>query len=129
MEQKKMKWIMIAIVAVVAALLVFILVTTSKSARIKKLEKFTLTLEEKHPGYSASDLEKSQAQFEKIVAKVEKKELTGEEVSHVNELKGECKGYFAQAKARLILQDFNNALDEAGDEVKGALKSITGEDE
>ena len=55
---------------------------------------------------------------------MEKKELTGEETSHVNELKGECKGYFAQAKARLILKDFNDAVNEAGDEVKGVIESL-----
>ena len=97
---------------------------SSKSHKIKNLEKFTAQVEQEYQNYSQSDLDKAQAKFEKYVAKVEKKELSGEETSHVNELKGECKGYFAQAKARLILQDFQNAVEEAGDEVKGVIESL-----
>ena len=96
--EKKSKIIMIAALVAVVVLAVVLLVCGSKSHKIKNLEKFT--------------------------AKVEKKELTGEETSRVNELKGECKGYFAQAKARLILQDFQNAVEEAGDEVKGFIESM-----
>ena len=129
MEQKKMKWIMIAISAIVAVIVLTVLFLTSTSSRIKKLEKFTTSVSENYQNYSASDLEKAQVKFGKIVAKIEKKDLSGEEEKHINELKGECKGYFAQTKARLILNDFNKALDEAGDEVKGALKSLTKEKE
>ena len=103
--EKKSKIIMIAALVAVVVLAVVLLVCGSKSHKIKNLEK-------------------AQAKFEKYVAKVEKKELTGEETSRVNELKGECKGYFAQAKARMILQDFNDAVEEAGDEVKGVIESM-----
>ena len=122
--EKKSKIIMIAALVALVVLVVVLLACNSKSAKIKKLEKFTATVEQKYQGYSESDLEKAQAKFEKYVANVEKKELTGEETSHVNELKGECKGYFAQAKARLILMDFNDAVNEAGDEVKGVIESL-----
>jgi len=114
-------------ITALAALIVFIaalLIGNSKSSKIKKLEKFTAQVEQEYQNYSASDLEKAQAKFDKYVMKVEKKDLTGEETTHVNELKGECKGYFAQAKAHLILQDFNKAVDEAGDEVKGVIESM-----
>ena len=109
---------------VVAILVIIVLVCSSKSHKIKNLEKFTAKVEQEYQNYSQSELDKAQASFEKYVEKVEKKELTGEETSHVNELKGECKGYFAQAKARLILQDFQNAVEEAGDEVKGVIESM-----
>lgn len=122
--EKKSKIIMIAALVALVVLVVVLLACNSKSAKIKKLEKFTATVEQKYQGYSESDLEKAQAKFEKYVANVEKKELTGEETSHVNELKGACKGYFAQAKARLILKDFNDAVNEAGDEVKGVIESL-----
>ena len=122
--EKKSKIIMIAALVALVVLVVVLLACNSKSAKIKKLEKFTATVEQKYQGYSESDLEKAQAKFEKYVANVEKKELTGVETSHVNELKGECKGYFAQAKARLILKDFNDAVNEAGDEVKGVIESL-----
>lgn len=122
--EKKSKIIMIAALVALVVLVVVLLACNSKSAKIKKLEKFTATVEQKYQGYSESDLEKAQAKFEKYVANVEKKDLTGEETSHVNELKGECKGYFAQAKARLILKDFNDAVNEAGDEVKGVIESL-----
>ncbi|MBR3558795.1 MAG: hypothetical protein IKN78_07995 [Bacteroidales bacterium] len=124
MEEKKTRNLIIAAVCAVVVLAIVLLVCNSKSAKIKKLEKFTALVEQEYQNYSASDLEKAQAKFEKYVAKVEKKELSGEETTHVNELKGECKGYFAQAKAHLILQDFNNAVDEAGDEVKGVIESL-----
>ena len=124
MENKKTLSYVIAALAVLVILIGTLLFTNSKSAKIKKLEKFTAKVEQEYQNYSESDLEKAQAKFEKYVANVEKKELTGEETSHVNELKGECKGYFAQAKARLILQDFQNAVDEAGDEVKGVIESL-----
>ena len=124
MENKSKLPLFIAAIVVVAVLVIVLLVCSSKSAKIKKLEKFTAQVEQEYQNYSQSDLDKAQASFEKYVAKVEKKELTGEETSHVNELKGECKGYFAQAKARLILQDFQNAVDEAGDEVKGVIESM-----
>ena len=122
--EKRNKIFIIAALLVVAVLVIIVLVSTSKSHKIKNLEKFTAKVEQEYQNYSQSELDKAQASFEKYVAKVEKKELTGEETSHVNELKGECKGYFAQAKARLILQDFQNAVEEAGDEVKGVIESM-----
>jgi len=101
-----------------------VLFTSCKQSQIKKLEKFTTEVSTQYQGYSNSDLEKAQAQFEKLLVKVDKNEFTGEEQRHVNELKGECKGYFAQAKARILVEEFNAAVDEAGDEVKGAIKSM-----
>ncbi len=124
MEKKsKLPWIIAALV-VVLVLVILILVSSSKSSKIRKLEKFTAKVEQNYMNYSQSDLDKAQASFEKYVTKVEKKDLTGEENTHVNELKGECKGYFAQAKAHLIMRDFENAVDEAGDEVKGVIESL-----
>ena len=122
--EKKNKIFIIAALVVVAILVIIVLVFSSKAHKIKNLEKFTAQVEQEYQNYSQADLDKAQASFEKYVAKVEKKELTGDEISHVNELKGECKGYFAQAKARLILQDFQNAVEEAGDEVKGVIESM-----
>ncbi|MBQ4440839.1 MAG: hypothetical protein II899_01865 [Bacteroidales bacterium] len=101
-----------------------VLFTSCKSGQIKKLEKFTAQVEQNYDKYSNSDLEKTKAQYDKLIAKVEQNEFTGDEQRHVNELKGACKGYFAQAKARILLEEFNNAVDEAGDEVKGALESM-----
>lgn len=124
MENKNKLPIIIAALVVVAILVIIVLVSSSKAHKIKKLEKFTAQVEQDYQNYSQSELDKAQASFEKYVAKVEKKELTGEDISRVNELKGECKGYFAQAKARLILQDFQNAVEEAGDEVKGVIESM-----
>ena len=124
MENKSKLPLVIAALVVVAVLVIVLLVLSSKSHKINNLEKFTAQVEQEYQNYSQADLDKAQASFEKYVAKVEKKELTGEETSHVNELKGECKGYFAQAKARLILQDFQNAVEEAGDEVKGVIESM-----
>ena len=105
-------------------MIIVLLAINSKPVKISKLEKFTAKVEQEYQNYSEADLEKAQAKFEKYVANVEKKKLTGDETSHVNELKGECKGYFAQAKARLILKDFNDAVEEAGDEVKGFIESL-----
>lgn len=124
MENKSKLPLVIAALVVVAVLVIVLLVLSSKSHKINNLEKFTAQVEQEYQNYSQADLDKAQAKFEKYVAKVEKKELSGEETSHVNELKGECKGYFAQAKARLILQDFQNAVEEAGDEVKGVIESM-----
>ena len=124
MENKNRLPIIIAALVAVVVLAVVLLVCSSKSHKIKNLEKFTAQVEQEYQNYSQADLEKSQAKFEKYVAKVEKKKLTGDETSHVNQLKGECKGYFAQAKARMILQDFNDAVEEAGDEVKGVIESL-----
>lgn len=122
--EKKNKILMIGALVALVMLIIVLLACNSKSAKIGKLEKFTAKVEQEYQNYSESDLEKAQAKFEKYVANVEKKELTGEETSHVNELKGECKGYFAQTKARLILQDFQDAVNEAGDEVKGVIESL-----
>ena len=124
MENKNKLPIIIAALVLVAVLVIVLLVFSSKSHKINKLEKFTAQVEQEYQNYSQADLDKAQAKFEKYVAKVEKKKLSGEETSHVNELKGECKGYFAQAKARLILQDFQDAVEEAGDEVKGVIESM-----
>ena len=122
--EKKNKFLMIAALVVVAALIIVLLVLGSKSHKINKLEKFTAQVEQEYQNYSQADLDKAQAKFDKYVAKVEKKKLTGDETTHVNELKGECKGYFAQAKARMILKDFQDAVEEAGDEVKGVIESL-----
>ncbi|MBR4135991.1 MAG: hypothetical protein IKU03_06255 [Bacteroidales bacterium] len=115
---------MIAVLAIIVAILLAILITSSKGYKIKKLEKFTNLVEQKYDTYSAVDLEKAQAKYEKLVKKVEKKELSGEDQILISELKGRCKGSFAQAKARLILEDFKNAVDEAGDDVKGVIESM-----
>ena len=124
MENKNRLPIIIAALVAAAVLVIVLLVLGSKSHKIKNLEKFTTKVEQEYQNYSQADLEKAQAKFEKYVAKVEKKKLTGDETSHVNQLKGECKGYFAQAKARLILKDFQDAVEEAGDEVKGVIESL-----
>ena len=124
MGNKKTQSFIIAAVAALVVLIVVLLLSNGKSAKIKKLEKFTAQVEQEYQNYSESDLEKAQAKYEKYIANVEKKELTGDETAHVNELKGTCKGYFAQAKARLILQDFQDAVNEAGDEVKGVIESL-----
>ena len=124
MENNNRFQIIITALVAVAVLVIVLLVLGSKSHKISNLEKFTAQVEQEYQNYSQADLEKAQAKFEKYVDKVEKKKLTGEETSHVNELKGECKGYFAQAKARLILKDFQDAVEEAGDEVKGVIESL-----
>ena len=122
--EKKSKVLMIGAFVALIVLIIVLLAINSKPVKISKLEKFTAKVEQEYQNYSEADLEKAQAKFEKYVANVEKKKLTGDETSHVNELKGECKGYFAQAKARLILKDFNDAVEEAGDEVKGFIESL-----
>ncbi|MCR4965751.1 MAG: hypothetical protein K6A41_08865 [Bacteroidales bacterium] len=123
MKNKTMPLVIAALVAI-AAIVIAILILSSTGHKIKKLDKFATKVEQEYNNYSESDLEKAQAKFEKLVAKAEKKDLTGEQRSVVNELKGRCKGYFAQAKARMILRDFQDAVNEAGDEVKGAIESM-----
>ena len=122
--EKKQKAIIIAAVVAVAILVVVLSVCNSKSHKIKNLEKFTAQVEQQYQNYSESDLEKAQAKFEKYVSKVEKRDLTGEERSHVNELKGQCKGYFAQAKAHQLIREFEDKVNDAGDEVKGVVESL-----
>ena len=89
MENKNKFPIIIAALVVVAILVIIVLIFSSKSHKIKNLEKFTAKVEQEYQNYSQSELDKAQASFEKYVAKVEKKELTGEETSHVNELKAD----------------------------------------
>ncbi|MBR6332971.1 MAG: hypothetical protein IKR77_01075 [Bacteroidales bacterium] len=122
MKNKTMPLIIVALVAILV-ILIAILVSTSTRHKINKLDKFANLVEQQYTQYSASDLEKAQAKYEKLVAKVEKEELSGEQQAQVSELKGRCRGYFAQAKARMILEDFKNAVDEAGDDVKDLIES------
>lgn len=119
------KWIkpIIILILIIASVICYF---SSKFATIKKLEKFTAKVEHEYTQYNEHDLEKATAKFERIVKRVEKKKLNGKEESTVNELKGECKGYFAQAKARILFNNFQEALEDAGEEVKGAIKSYTG---
>ena len=124
MDSKKKIMLVVAALVAVAVLVIVILVSNSKSHKIKNLEKFTAQVEQEYQNYSESDLEKAQAKFEKLVADVEKKVLSGEERSHVNELKGRCKGYFAQAKARQLIQEFQDKVNDAGDEVRGVIESL-----
>lgn len=121
---RKSKILLIATACVAIALAIVLIVSNSTSSRIKKVEKFTAKVAQEYTSYSASDLEKSQAKFDKIVSKAEKKELAGDQKRYVNQLKMECKGYFAHAKAKLILKDFNETLDEAGDDVKDAIENL-----
>lgn len=104
-----------------------VLFTSCTKCKINKLEKFTAKVEQSYSKYSNSDLDKAKKQYDKIVADLEKSELSGEQESQVAQLKGECKSYFAQAKARILLSEFNDAVDEAGDEVKGAIESMKNE--
>ncbi len=122
-EKNRLPWIIAAVVAV-AILVAIVLISNGKSAKIKKLEKYTAKVEQEYQNYSESDLEKAQVKFEKYVANVEKKDLDGEERAHVNELKGQCKGYFAQARAHQIMREFENTVNDAGDEVKGVIESM-----
>lgn len=116
--------IITAIIAIVILVLV-ILVGTSKPMRIHRLVKFTAQVEKEYMHYTDKDLDKAKAQYEKYVRKIERCELNEKQQSKVNELRGECNGYFTQAKAMIILQDFQNAVNAAGDEVKGAIKSMS----
>ena len=56
--EKKTKMMMIAALVALFVLVVVLLACNSKSAKIKKLEKFTATVEQQYQGYSESDLEK-----------------------------------------------------------------------
>ena len=75
MENKNKLPIIIAALVVVAILVIIVLVCSSKSHKIKNLEKFTAKVEQEYQNYSQSELDKAQASFEKYVAKVEKKEV------------------------------------------------------
>jgi len=123
MGKKTLPIIIIAVLAVAVAVIV-LLVYNSKSSKISRLEKFTAQVEQEYSNYSESDLEEAKAQFEKCVAAVEAEDLNGEERAKVNQLKGECKGYFVQARANQIIQNFENELNDAGDEVKGVIESM-----
>ena len=123
-KKKNYKAIILATIIVVVALVLAILIMSSKPVKIHKLSKFTKSVEQEYATYSTSELEKAEAKFEKYVKKLDKCELNGRQEEKVNNLKVECRNYFTQAKARIILQDFQNAVDAAGDEVKGAINSM-----
>lgn len=125
---KSRKPLVVTILIAIVVLVLAILISSSKPAKIHRLSKFTQRVEQEYTSYSSSDLEKAEAKFEKYVSKLDKCELNGKQETKVNELKGECRGYFTQARARIILQDFKNAVDAAGAEVKGAIKSLNGEE-
>ncbi len=122
--KKNKKPLIITILVVLLALIISILVCSSKGYKIHKLEKFTDKVEQEFSNYSPTDLDKAQAKFEKLVKRVEKKNLSGDDLTKVNTLKGNCKGYFAQAKARMILKEFQENVNAAGDEVKGIIESM-----
>lgn len=126
--QKSRKPLIITILILVLLLVLAILITSSKPYKIHKLKKLTATVEQEYTTYTTEDLDKVVAKYEKIVKKLDKCELNDKQASKVSELRGECNGYFAQAKGRIILEDFNRALDAAGDEVKGVVKSMTDND-
>lgn len=127
-KKKNRKPLIIAILIAVLILVLAILIGTSKPMKIHKLVKFTEEVSNEYTSYTDEELDKASAKFEKYVNKIEKEELNDKQRSKVNELIGECHGYFTQAKARIILQDFQNAVNAAGDEVKGAIKSMENDD-
>lgn len=124
-KKKNRKPLIIAILIAVLVLVLAILIGTSKPMKIHKLVKFTAEVEKEYMNYTTEDLDKTVAQYEKLIKRIDKEELNDKQSSKVSELRGECNGYFAQAKGRIILEDFNRALDAAGDEVKGVVKSMT----
>lgn len=117
--------IIACIVAVVVLVLAF-LIMRSTPMKIHKLAKFTKQVEAEYAQYSNSELEKATAKFEKKIARLEERELNGRQEEKVRDLKMECINYFAQAKARLILQEYNSAVDKAGEKVKDAIESMRG---
>lgn len=127
-KKKNRKPLIIAILIAVLILVLAILIGTSKPMKIHKLVKFTAEVEKEYMNYTTEDLDKTVAKYEKLMKRIEKEELNDKQSSKVNELRGECHGYFTQAKARIILQDFQNAVNAAGDEVKGAIKSMENDD-
>lgn len=115
--------IVAGLIAVVVLVLAF-LILRSTPMKIHKLAKFTKQVEADYAQYSNSELEKATAKFEKQLTRLNKRELNGRQEEKVRDLRNECISYFAQAKARLILQEYNSAVDAAGEAVKDAIKSM-----
>ncbi len=127
-QKRSRKPLVLTILVFILLLVLGILISSSKPAKIHRLTKFTQQVAKEYVNYSTSDLEKAEAKFDKLIRKIEKKDLNGKQTEKVQELKGECQGYFTQAKARIILQNHQNALDAAGPAVKDAVKSLMDEE-
>lgn len=125
-SKKCRKAMIYSCIIVVLALVLFILVSRSTPMRIHRLAKLTKQVEANYAQYSNAELDKATAQYEKFVNRIEKRELNEKQIEKVRDLKATCLACFTQAKARLLLQEFNSKVDDAGESVKDAIESMRG---
>lgn len=116
---KKILALLVVAAIVVAVIFVF---QNSPSSQVAKLEKFTATVEQEYENYSQTDLDKALDEYNEISGKIDEDKLSDAERKQVSRLRGECNGYFAKAKGRLVLDQ----LRSAGETVKGVVDAVTG---
>ena len=115
------KTLALLVVAAIVVVTIFVLMNNS-SSQVRKLEKFTATVEQEYETYSQSDLDKAVAEYNKISDNIDESKLSDAEKKQVSRLRGECNGYFAKAKGRLVMEQLHNA----GETVKGVIDAVTG---
>lgn len=114
---------LIILVGIVFAL-IFVFKSNSPAGQVRKLQKFTAQVEQEYVDYSQDDLDKAIAEYKVISENIDETKLSDDDKKLVSRLRGECNGYFAKAKGRLVLDKLKNA----GDTVKGVIDAFKNED-
>ncbi len=114
---------LIILVGIVLAV-IFVFKNNSPASQVRKLQKFTAQVEQEYMDYTQTDLDKALADYKVLSENIDESKLTDDDKKLVSRLRGECNGYFAKAKGRLVL----DKLKDAGETVKGVINSFKKED-
>ena len=111
----------IVYLSVIALALLVFTACDKKQHAIDKFSDFVEKVEKDSPKYTGEDWDKADKEFEALVAETEKYEYSSQEVRRIAKLKGQ----YAGMKTKNSINNFIDDLDEAAEELKGAIEGFT----
>lgn len=107
-------------IMIFAAAMCLMSCVSSKQSAINDMRALTEEIGENAMTYNFRDWQKKQRQFHKIDQKLEKYTYTDEEQHEINEMKGECLGYFAKG----VLGKASNKITETANQLQDIIDGI-----
>lgn len=111
-------------IMIFAAALCLMSCATGKRSALNDMRDLTQEISENAMTYNFKDWQKKQREFHKIDQRMQKHTYTPEEQHEINEMKGECLGYFAKGvlgKATNKITQTANQLQEIVDGIQKVL--------
>lgn len=99
--------------------------TVSKRGAMRDLRQFTTELETNGAQYSANDWIKAKNDYDEINNNLKRYEYTAQEKEEINQLKGQCVGYFAKSVVENVTNKVTDAVNTGVNVIKGIKKALT----